>query len=55
MLEKPNGAIKNGQFRDTSNIGYKTQNENYQNKKQKQKKQKKHRKLKDEQQNLIHC
>ena len=31
MLEKPEGAIRNDQSRDTSNIGHKTQNENKQN------------------------
>jgi len=31
-LEKTEQPIKNGQFRDTGNIGYKTQNEYKQNK-----------------------
>ena len=30
---KPKGAIKNGPFRDTGNIGHKSQNEDKQNKK----------------------
>jgi hypothetical protein len=33
MLEKTKGAIKNGQFRDTGNIGHMTQDEDKQNKK----------------------
>ena len=32
MSEKTEGAIKNGKFKDTSNIGHKTQNEAKQNK-----------------------
>ena len=31
MLEKPEGAIRNDQSRDTGNIDHKTQNENKQN------------------------
>ena len=32
-VEKTDGAIKNGQSRDTGDIGYKTQNEDKQNEK----------------------
>ena len=32
MLEKPEGTIKNGQSRDTVNIGLQNQNENKQTK-----------------------
>jgi len=37
MVEKTVGAIKNGQSRDTGNIGHKTQNEYKQNNQQQQK------------------
>ena len=42
MLEKPEGAIRNDQSRDTGNIDHKTQNENKQNHNKKHKTTTKH-------------